>query len=70
MLNLQWRTFLKGAGEALAVGMLVGLATVWIQPNDIQLTWPGLAAAGVTSLKFGIFYLAGWLRTTAGVEKK
>jgi hypothetical protein len=61
-MNPKLKAFLLGAAEAAGAGVVIGVLSVWSQPNDVVLTVAGLTAAGAVGLKFGVVYLFAFLR--------
>jgi hypothetical protein len=61
-MNPKLKAFLLGAGEALAVGFVIGIGSLWVEPKDVVLTWAAVSAALLTGAKFAIVYLVAYLR--------
>ncbi len=61
-MNGKIRVFLLGAAEALGVGFVLGLGSLWGKPEDVILTLAGLSTAAVTGAKFAVIYLLAYLR--------
>jgi hypothetical protein len=51
-----------GALEAFGAGIVIGLASVWGEPNDVILSKAGFIAAATTAAKFGFVYFVAFLR--------
>lgn len=53
---------LYAALESFLVGALIGVASVWKEPNDVILSMEGLKLVAVTGAQFGLVYLVAFLR--------
>jgi len=54
--------FIFGALEALGVGFVAGVYSVWATPNDIILSKEGLVAVATIGIKVAVVYLIAFLR--------
>jgi hypothetical protein len=63
------KTFLLGAAEALGVGFVIGVGSLWGTPEDVILTWAGISSAAILGAKFAVIYLVAFLRKNAAFRE-
>ena len=61
-MNPKLKTFLLGLAEAVAAGFGIGVASVWVKPEDVLFTKAGVILAFQTGAQVAVIYLFAFLR--------
>lgn len=61
-MNPKLKTFLLGLAEAAAAGFVLGVASVWVKPEDVLFTKEGVVLALQTGAQVAVIYLFAFLR--------